>query len=93
MFQDLLAEKINVDLLNGLNYPDSYIMTKSKSSVVLSGINKFGKLTIGKLDLREIQTLNGLSIDEYVTLNSDTTLTQEITFEDLTVTESLQVRH
>lgn len=83
---------MNIDHLNDLQYPDDYVLSNSTDTIVVTGEKEFSRLTVGTLDLDDLKTINSLPIDQYVTLHGDVTVTEEMTFDDLVVTNKFQVR-
>lgn len=86
-----MANKIEVERFNELVYPTDYILAKNRDFVTMAGKKKLEKLTVGSLDVHGIETINNLSINEFVTTNDDIYLPEEATFENLKITENFQV--
>nr|XP_003700076.1 PREDICTED: uncharacterized protein LOC100883089 [Megachile rotundata] len=84
----LSADIFDVDIVNGLPYPDEYVLTDDRSANI-TGVKSFNKLTVHHL--KNVNTLNDIDFEDFVILNRDNVLKEEITFEDLSVYDQIQI--
>nr|XP_034171205.1 uncharacterized protein LOC117600218 [Osmia lignaria] len=85
----LTADSLDLDIVNGLLYPDDYVLIHGDNSVNVTGIKSFDKLMLPRL--QEVNTLNGIDFQDFIFLNRDNVLKEEITFENLSVDGQLQI--
>lgn len=86
--QEINAAHHDFDNLNGLIYPNDFILASSKASAKI-GNKKFKSLSVN--NLMGIEAINGISIDEYIILFGENVLSEDIVFENLIVEGSLKV--
>ncbi|XP_015605618.1 uncharacterized protein LOC107272713 [Cephus cinctus] len=86
---EIVADYVNVDNVNGLRYPNDYVLRNSTSMVLVTGQKTFDTLTATKLS--GIKYLNGIPIEDYVIIDRNQSLTEEITFDNLKVTGNLLI--
>lgn len=77
--------------MNDLRYPLDYVLKSGPGIVDVTGIKTFETLTVS--DLKGVKTINGIDINEFITLTEDQNLEHEIIFENLVIEESLQVKN
>ena len=80
-----------IEKLNGLQFPNEYVLKSGPSATIISGQKEF----LGSLIANAVDTdgnVNDLWTLELVTLDDNQTISQETLFYDLEVTERLEVR-
>ncbi|XP_053973610.1 uncharacterized protein LOC128873789 [Hylaeus volcanicus] len=85
----LIADDTYLDFLNDLRYPFDYILHNYMANVNVTGSKSFDTLVVGRLEI--VKTLNGIDFEDFIILNKENVLTEEITFEKLTVEGSCRI--
>ncbi|XP_043288251.1 uncharacterized protein fs(1)N [Venturia canescens] len=88
---DFVSDNFEIQWFNGILYPEEYVSAKNRDFVAIKGKKRLDKLKVRSLDFDAIESINGVSIDEFITLDGDRILRTETTFENLKVTENLQI--
>ncbi|XP_052863555.1 uncharacterized protein LOC128270189 [Anopheles cruzii] len=80
-----------VQFLNGLRFPDDYILTEGRRETIVTGQKWFkGPLTMDAVDIDGF--VNGINPFDFITLYEDQYIPGNVAFESLEVEESLDVR-
>ncbi|CAK9817947.1 hypothetical protein ANTQUA_LOCUS9611 [Anthophora quadrimaculata] len=85
----LNADIIETYVLNDLLYPEDYVLTDSDDSVTVTGTKSINVLLASRL--ANVTTLNGIDFEDFIILQKDNVLKEEITFEKLTIDRQLQI--
>lgn len=80
---------MGIDFLNDFPYPEGYVLMGSRAVVEVPGPKSFNALAVLK---KHVNTINGIGIEDFVILDKENILNEEITFENLTIDGALQVR-
>lgn len=88
--QEVFANEVVAETLNGLRYPEDYVVQNSIADAEISGMKTFGDIKVE--NLKGIKTINGIPYEDFVTLNSEQNLPHQITFKNLIIGENLKVR-
>lgn len=89
--QTVTSNNVELSTLNGLLYPEQYVLENGNSAyVTVTGSKIFESFEA--LELENATTLNGIDFDDYVILSKENVLNEGISFENLTVTDELIVR-
>ncbi|KAK2582473.1 hypothetical protein KPH14_004779 [Odynerus spinipes] len=86
---EIKVNHAKVKNLNNLRYPHDYVLTESPIGVRVDGVKSFDRLIVEKLS--GVQTINNISINEFITVDDDHILNNEITFHNITVLGSLKI--
>lgn len=89
-FQELIADEVNIKNLNYLQYPKDYVLINNKYSINVTGEKYFANLST--THLLSINTINNISIDDFIILSRHEVIDHEITFENLEIGGTFQVR-
>lgn len=79
-----------MDYLNNVGYPDDYIVKGGPDEAEMTSGKTFRILKVS--DLQGVETINDIDADDFIILNADQSLEHPITFENLIIDESLQVK-
>ncbi|XP_055544277.1 uncharacterized protein LOC129729603 [Wyeomyia smithii] len=89
---DLILEHPNITVshLNGLAFPDDFLLSNGPKTSVITGHKRFMSTAFANtLDVAE--TVNGIDLKDIITLHDDQHIPGNVTFEELHVTEKLEV--
>jgi hypothetical protein len=89
LLKNMTSNVIKMDYLNDIKYPSGYIQTSSSEDAYMTSTKYFETLTV--TNLKDVKTINGIDIDDFIQLNANQTLEHLITFDNLVIDESLQV--
>nr|XP_033339168.1 uncharacterized protein LOC117227773 isoform X1 [Megalopta genalis]XP_033339169.1 uncharacterized protein LOC117227773 isoform X2 [Megalopta genalis] len=85
----LSADSVELGTLNDLQYPYDYVLVDGNIATEVTGLKSFNHLRVGSLS--GLKTINGIDIDDFILLQEDNVLNEEITFEDLIVEGPLKI--
>ncbi|KAL6423512.1 hypothetical protein ACFW04_010230 [Cataglyphis niger] len=85
----LIADEVYVKNLNYLRYPEDYVLTNNKYSINVTGEKDFANLST--THLLNINTINNISIDDFIILSRHEIIEHEITFENLEIGGTFQI--
>ncbi|XP_024892131.1 uncharacterized protein LOC112467658 [Temnothorax curvispinosus] len=87
--EGLVAEEANVKNLNGLQYPENYVLLNEQFSINITGKKYFGNLST--THLLDIEAINKIDIDDFIILSRHEAINKEITFENLEIDGIFQI--
>lgn len=73
-----------------MQYPENYVLTSDKFSINITGAKHFANLTTAHLS--GIEAINKINIDDFIILSRHEVINEEITFENLEIDGTFQVR-
>ncbi|XP_076299870.1 female sterile (1) Nasrat [Lasioglossum baleicum] len=79
----LSADTVELETLNGLRYPHDYVFIEGNTPAEVTGSKSFNQLRVGNLS--GTKTINGIDINDFVILDKENAVEEEITFENLIV--------
>ncbi|XP_029669423.1 uncharacterized protein LOC115239185 [Formica exsecta] len=86
---ELIADEVNIKNLNYLQYPKDYVLINNKYSINVTGEKYFANLST--THLLSINTINNISIDDFIILSRHEVIDHEITFENLEIGGTFQI--
>lgn len=90
LFQTLTSDIFKLAIVNDLLYPENFVLVDSASSTIVNGTKSFDSVLTSQLE--NATTLNGVNFQDYVILNKENVLKEEVTFENLAIEGELKVR-
>ncbi|XP_046749314.1 uncharacterized protein LOC124413043 [Diprion similis] len=89
VYGEIFADTVSVTTLNGLKYPEEYVLQNGTKQAKIFGRKTFGNLKV--TNLKGIKTINGIPYDDFIVLDKEQKLPHQITFKNLTIEENLQI--
>ncbi|KAL0124299.1 hypothetical protein PUN28_006268 [Cardiocondyla obscurior] len=86
--EKLAAKEVHVTNLNGLLYPENYVLTNNTSYINITGEKYFNNLYTAHLN---IKMLNGANFTDFINLDKQEIVDEEIIFENLEVDGVIQI--
>ncbi|OXU21662.1 hypothetical protein TSAR_016063 [Trichomalopsis sarcophagae] len=80
---------IRLDYLNELKYPYNYVLKSDPEEADITSDKTFQSIRV--TNLQDVKTINGIDADEFIILNADQSLKNQITFENVVIDKRLQI--
>lgn len=90
-FQNIAAKDTYTEYLNDLQFPQEYILQDSVSHANITGTKTF-KNDLSAEEIQSTGKVSGVDTDKLITKTTDQEIPGKVIFEDLELTEELNVR-